>query len=287
MLLDNLLQHIPYLSIHLIYQFFGILDILTDTLCHQLPHDKRLKQFNRHLLGQTALVDLQLRPHHDNGTAGIVHTLPQQILTETARFTFQHIGQGFQRPVAGACDRTTSPAVVDQGIHGLLQHPLLVADNDIRRSQLQQSLQTIISVDDPPVQIIQIRGGETSSVQLHHRPDIRRNHRDYIHDHPIGHVPGLPESFYYLQPLNNTSTFLAGRILQPSPQFLGFLVQFNGLQQLFDGFRSHSNTEFISVGLSGILVFFFRQDLLVIQSGLTGIQYNIRRKIEYLFQYPG
>ena len=32
MFLDDLLQHIPYLCIHLVYQLLGILDVLADAL---------------------------------------------------------------------------------------------------------------------------------------------------------------------------------------------------------------------------------------------------------------
>ena len=55
-----------------------------------------------------------------------------------------------------ACNRTTTAAVVDQRINCLLQHTFLVADDDIRSAQLQQSFQTVVSVDNTAVQIIQV-----------------------------------------------------------------------------------------------------------------------------------
>ncbi len=82
MFLDHLFQYIPDLGIHLVYQFLGILDVLADALGHQFFHHKRLKQLYGHFLGQAALVNLQFRSHHDNGTAGVVHALAQQVLAE-------------------------------------------------------------------------------------------------------------------------------------------------------------------------------------------------------------
>ena len=88
MLFDHFFQHIPHLGIQPLHQLLGILDILGNASGHQFFHHKRLKQLDRHLLGQTALIDLKLRPDHDNGTSGIVHTLTQKVLTETSRLTF-------------------------------------------------------------------------------------------------------------------------------------------------------------------------------------------------------
>ena len=82
--------------------------------------------------GQAALVHLQLRADDDNRTAGIVDTLTQKVLAETALFTLEHIGKRFQRAVVRAGDRTAAAAVVDQGVDCLLQHPLFVADDDVR-----------------------------------------------------------------------------------------------------------------------------------------------------------
>ncbi len=66
MLFDDLLQHVKHLGVHSLHQLFRILDILADALGYQLFHYKGLEQLNRHLLGETALIDLELRPHHDN-----------------------------------------------------------------------------------------------------------------------------------------------------------------------------------------------------------------------------
>ena len=50
----------------------------------------------------------------------------------------------------------SSSAVIDQGINCLLKHTFLITNDDIRCSQIQQSLQTVISVDNSSVQIVQV-----------------------------------------------------------------------------------------------------------------------------------
>ena len=74
MVRDNLLQHIPHLHVKTLHHLLCALDILRDLLGYQLLHNEGLEQFDRHLLRQAALVNLQFRPDHDNGTSGIVHT---------------------------------------------------------------------------------------------------------------------------------------------------------------------------------------------------------------------
>src|SRR5436190_16809192 len=49
------------------------------TLFRSTVIDKGLEQFQGHFFRQAALVQFQVRPHHDDGPAGIIHAL------ETAR----------------------------------------------------------------------------------------------------------------------------------------------------------------------------------------------------------
>ena len=58
-------------------------------------------------------------------------------------------------------------AVVKEGIDSFLQHPLFVADDHIRRFQLQNRFQTVITVDDAAIKIVQIRSGKASAIKRH------------------------------------------------------------------------------------------------------------------------
>ena len=66
--------------------------------------------------------------------------LHQALLAEAALLALEHVAQRLQRPVVGAGDRAAAAPVVDQGVHRLLEHALLIADDDIRGAQLQQAL---------------------------------------------------------------------------------------------------------------------------------------------------
>jgi hypothetical protein len=62
--------------------------------------------------------------------------------------------------------------VVEQGVDRLLQHALLVPDDDLRGLQLEQVLQAVVPVDDAAVQIVQVGGGEPSAFERHQRAQV-------------------------------------------------------------------------------------------------------------------
>ena len=140
--------------------FFGGFHGLDDAPLHQLADDEGLEQFERHFLGQTALVHLEFGTDHDHGTAGVVDALAEEVLAETALLAAQHVGQGLERPVALAADGGAPLAVVEERVDGFLQHPLLVAQDDFGGADFEQFLQPVVADDHPAVQVIEIRRKE-------------------------------------------------------------------------------------------------------------------------------
>ena len=82
--LDDDIQSVPHLGDALVHHLLGGLDVVGSAVLHQLFHDEGTEQLHGHLLGHAALIDFQLGADHDNGTAGVVHALAQQVLAETA-----------------------------------------------------------------------------------------------------------------------------------------------------------------------------------------------------------
>ncbi len=141
-LADDLVEHVPDLGLLLLDQLLGLLDGRRLAQRLQPRVDERLEQLERHLLRQPALVQLHLGAHDDDGAARIVDTLAEQVLAEAALLALQHVGQRLQGALVGARDDAPAPAVVEQRVDRFLQHPLLVADDDVGRPQLHQPLQT-------------------------------------------------------------------------------------------------------------------------------------------------
>jgi hypothetical protein len=91
----------------------------------------------------------------------------------------------------GAGDRAAAAAVVEQRVDRLLQHALLVADDDVRRLQLEQLLQAVVAVDDAAVEVVQVGRREAAAVEGDERAQVRRDHRQ--HRRAIIHSGRLPD----------------------------------------------------------------------------------------------
>ena len=103
-LLDDHFQGVPHLGPGLVHHLFGGLDVVGHTVFHQLLHHEGAEEFNGHLLGHAALIELQVRAHDDHAPARVVHALAQEVLAEAALLALEHIAQGFQRTGVGAGD---------------------------------------------------------------------------------------------------------------------------------------------------------------------------------------
>jgi hypothetical protein len=167
MVLDDLFQNVPNHRILLLHQFLGLLDGGAVAALFQAVIDERLEQLEGHLLGKTALVQAQVRAHHDDRTAGVVHALAEQVLAETALLALEGVGERFQRAVVGAAQHAAAAAVIEQRVDGFLQHALFVAHDHVRGVQLDQLLQPVVAVDHAAVQVVQIGGGEASAIERH------------------------------------------------------------------------------------------------------------------------
>lgn len=117
---DDLFQDVVHDRAAALDHALGRLDVLRVVQVHQALHHERLEELQRHGLGQTALVQLQLRADDDHGTRGVVHTLAEKVLTESALLALQHVAEGLERAVTGTGDRATAAAVVEQRVDGLL-----------------------------------------------------------------------------------------------------------------------------------------------------------------------
>ena len=213
--------------------------------------------------------------------------LAQQVLAEPALLALEHVGQGLQRPVVGAGDGAAAATVVDQGVHGLLQHPLLVADDDVGGVELHQPLQTVVPVDNTAVQIVQIRGGEPAAVQLDHGTDVGRDDGQHIHDHPAGLVAGFPEGFHNLQPLDDPQLLLGGSGFQLLTKLMAQLIQIDLLQQRLDGFRAHTGLEVVLVLFPHVPVFLLGEHLIQRQRCIAGVGDDIGGEVQDFLQHLG
>ena len=201
MVFDDLFQNVPDHRLLRLHHFLGLLDGGALAGLLQAVIDERLEQLQRHLLGQAALMQLEFGANHNDGASGVIHTLAQQVLAEASLLALQSVAERFERAVVGAAQHAAPAAVIEQRVHRLLQHALLVAHDDFRRVQVHQLLQPVVAVDDAAVEIVQIAGGEAAAIEWNQWAQLRRDDRDDIQDHPLRLVAAPAEGFHHFEAL--------------------------------------------------------------------------------------
>ena len=182
-LADDLFEDVPHHGLATLDHALGALDVLGDLGLDQALHNEGLEEFQGHHLGQTTLVQLQRRAHHDDRTARVVHALTEQVLTEATLLTLEHVGERLERTTTLARDGTATTAVVEQGVNRFLEHALLVVHDDVRRTEVKQALESVVAVNHSTVEVVQVGGRETTTVELNHRTKVRRDDRNGLENH--------------------------------------------------------------------------------------------------------
>ena len=259
--LDDVLEHVPHLGTHALDDALGALDVVGEALLDELAHDERLEQLERHLLRQAALVQLQLGADDDDRSPRIVDALAEQVLAESALLALQHVGEALEPMVAGPGDRPATAAVVDQRVARLLEHPLLVADDDLRRLQVEEAAEAVVAVDHAPIQVVQVGGREAAAVELDHRSQVGRDDRQGGEDHPLRTRAGLAEGLDEAQPLDRLLPALAGGLAHLDVQVLAELIEVDLLDDLLDRLGAHAGVEHPAVLLGERAVLGLGEDL--------------------------
>ena len=242
--LDDLLEDVPHDGLLQLHHFFRLLDGGAVAGLLQTVIDERLEELERHLLGKTALVQLEFRTDDDHGTAGVVDALAEQVLTEAALLALEGVRERLQRTVVGTAENAAAAAVVEQSVDGLLQHALLVAHDDLRRMEVHELLEAVVAVDDAAIEIVEIRRREAATIQRHERAKLGRDHGDHVEDHPLRLVVGLAEGLDDLETLGVLELLLQRSLgLHALAEFDGELLDLDALEQLLDGLGAHHGLE--------------------------------------------
>ena len=275
-LADNFGQDIPNLGTFCFYQFLGRLDGGRHTATLQFAEDKRLEQFQRHLFRQATFVQSQFGTNHDDRTTGIIDSLTQQVLTESALLTLDHVGQGLEWTLVRTRYGTTATAIVQQCIDSFLQHTLLVAHDNVRRVEFQQTFQAIVTVDRTSVQIVQVRCRKTSTIQWNQRTKVRWQYWQHGQDHVFRAIAGINEGFYQFYPLGQAFQFCdrPRRADLPAQPDL-FLAQDNASKQVKNSFGAHLRFKLVTPMFQGIEVLLVGEQLATLEVGQAGIKHNI------------
>ena len=114
--------------------------------------------------------------------------------------------------------------------------------------------------------IVEITGGEIAALQQHQRPQVRRDDRDDVHDHPLGLVFRAADGFDHLKTLGEIlDLLLAVGLVDIGANSGGFGVEIEEAEQLLDRLSAHFGFELVAVFLIGGSIFIFGENLLLFQ----------------------
>ena len=252
-LLNYIAKDIPYLSTAALNHSLCRLDVLRNIEIDKTLHDERLEELQRHDLWKATLVQSERRTNNDDRTAGVVDTLSKQVLTEPTLFPLKHVRQRLERSVARSCDGTSTTTVVEERVNCLLQHSLLVVDNDLRRTKINQSLETVVAVDDSAIQIIHVGCCKTATVQLNHWPKIWRNHRHSLENHSCWIVLPVSKWLNNFEPLLcPLPALLTTRVDEILTELLDFGLEVHAADEILDELGTHATCVVLAIPVNNL-----------------------------------
>ena len=251
---DDLFEDVPHLRALPLDHPLGALDVLRVAEIDEPLHHERLEQLQGHQLRQPTLMQLELRSDHDDRPARVVHALAEQVLPEAALLTLEQVRERLERTVARTGDGPAATTVVEERVDRLLQHALLVVDDDLRRTEVDEPLEPVVAVDDAAVEIVEVAGREPATVELHHRPQLRRDHRHRVEHHAHRGVARLLESRDDLQPLQRPQLPLALTAADHLTKRVRLGVDVEVLDQLLDRLGAHRPLEVLAVAVDEFAV---------------------------------
>src|SRR5215467_196756 len=227
-------------------------------------------------------MQFELGTDHDHRPARIVDTLAKQVLAEPALLALEHVSKRLERTLVGAGNDAATAAVVKQCVDRLLQHPLFVTDDNVRRTQLDQSLEAVIAVDDATVEIVEIRCREAAAVERNQRTQIRRDHRNHGENHQLRLVARLNERLNKLKTLGKLLRLEFGlRLGDLKTQVRRELLKVERFEHLPDRLGAYGGGEAVlPVLLLRPEVFVLRQQLTVLERREARLQHHVVFEIE-------
>ena len=201
-------------------------------------------------------------------------------MTETTTLAFDHVGQRLEGTFIGTRHGFATATVVEQAVYRFLQHALFIAGNDFRRIQFKQTAQTAVAVDNATVQVVQVRGSETATIQRHQGTQIGRQHGQHRQHHPLRFDARFFEGFKHFQTLG-VFLDLDLRTCQVVTEFFNLHIDFHGLEQITNTFCTHLGLELVAqLDALGFIVV-LGHDGVLLECGHARIGNDIRFKVQH------
>ena len=156
-----------------------------------------------------------------------------------------------------------------------MEHPLFIADDNLRCSQVHEALEPVVPVNYPPIEVVQVAGGEAAAVQLDHGAELRGQYRQYGQNHVLDPVAAVAEGLHNPKAFDGLFAPLSGRGLHLVDELLPKGLQVDGPQDGQNRLCAHGSLENAAIGLLQFPIARFGDELMdpqVLQLIDTGLQ---------------
>ena len=113
MFANDFFEDVPDDGFLLLDHLLGLLDGGAVAGGFELVIDERLEKLEGHFLRQAALIEAQLGADDNDGAAGIIDALAEEVLAEAALLALQGVGQRLERAIVGAAQHAAAAAVIE------------------------------------------------------------------------------------------------------------------------------------------------------------------------------
>ncbi len=284
----DLLEDVPNFFIFAFQHLLRALDRIGIAQFLEATNDEWLEEFERDLLRQTALVEFQLRTNCDHRSSAVIHPLAQEVFAESTLLTLDHVGQGLKRSVVRTEHRATTTVVVEESIHRVLQHPLLVADDHLGCIEIEKFLETIVSVDQTTIEVVEVRGREVAALEKNERTEIGWDHRNNILNHPLGIVPRRQNRLNNPEASNQVRLLLFGaRGLVLLLKLLCELCEIDPTDHLTNRLCAHVRDKGLAVLFQCKAILFLAEKLLLCERSVARIDHDVILVVDHPFEVGG
>ena len=256
--LHDVLEDIPYDGFLAVDDFLCALDGLDDAALDELADDEGLVELGGHVLGEAALVHLELGADDDYGTCGVVDALTEEVLTEATLLALEGVGEGLEGTVCVALHGRALAGVVEEGVDGFLKHALLVSEDNLGGLDFEEALQTVVAYDYATVEVVEVGSCEASAVEGHERTELGGNDGHCLKNHPLGlvAVAGSTEGLDDLKALEGLGLALLAAALGVGEvaELIREGIEVELLEEVVDGLGAHLGDELVGITVLELLV---------------------------------
>ena len=185
MLFYYIIEDAPYFWSPLFDHSFCLLDVWSCSIVVESSDKEWLKEFQCHERRNTTLVHLQFWSDDDYRTTRVVNTLTKKVLSESTLLTLKLVCKRLKISLRSTLSRIFDLTIVQEAIDSFLKHSLLVSDNNVWSLNRNQTLKTVISIDDSSIEFVKVSCSKSTTIELNHRSEVWWNYRKNCEDHPF------------------------------------------------------------------------------------------------------